>query len=382
MRSVGGVRQRPRSGVRKMMELASGRDDVVHLEVGEPGFATPDHILRAASDAADEGQTHYSPTPGLPALREALAEKVRDVNRIAVPGSDQILVTNGGANALFTIFGTVLEAGDTVLLPDPGWGFGMMVNAVGARPKYYGLRAADNFLPDPDELRSLIDPTTRAIVLNSPSNPLGSVIPRERAEMLLELCQEKDLWLISDECYDQVDFAGGFQSIGSLEGAPDRVLSVFSFSKVYAMTGFRVGYCALPRDVAESAVGLLQASVLCVNTPAQHAALAALTGPQEFVNAWRDQYRENRDLVLDRLRDSPHTAYCPDGGFYVWMRIGDLGESTSEEWAVRRLLENGVAVTPGGSFGSLGEGHVRISLANDRTELLKGIDRLLAGASA
>lgn len=370
---------RPRSGVRKMMELAWGRDDVIHLEVGEPGFQTPDHVQAAAAKAARAGHTKYAPTPGLPELREALAEKMRRCNGIDVQGTDQVLVTNGGANALFVILGSIVGPGDSVLLPDPGWSnFTMMALAFGVRPKYYRLDAANGYLPDPDEVRSLIDETTRAVVFNSPSNPLGSVIPRDLAETLFELCEEKDLWLVSDECYDQIDFSGRFVSFGSLESRPYRVLSVYSFSKVYAMTGWRVGYCAVPAQVADAALGLLQPSVMCVNTPAQLGALAAVTGPQEYLHAWREEYQANRDLVLDGLAASAHSAARPDGGFYVWMKIGDLGERTSEEWAVQRLADHAVAVTPGSSFGANGEGYVRISLATPAAQLAIGIKRLIS----
>lgn len=370
---------RPRSGVRKMMELAWGRDDVIHLEVGEPAFDTPDHVQAAAAEAARAGRTRYAPTPGLPELREALAEKMRRCNGIGVQGTDEVLVTNGGANALFVILGSIAGPGDSVLLPDPGWSnFPMIALAFGVRPKYYHLDAAAGYLPDPDEVRSLIDETTRAIVFNSPSNPLGSVIPRDLAETLFDLCEEADLWLVSDECYDQIDFGGQFFSFGSLESRLHRVLSVYSFSKVYAMTGWRVGYCAVPAPVAQAALGLLQPSVMCVNTPAQMGALAAVTGPQDYLHAWREEYRANRDLVLKGLAGSVHSATRPDGGFYVWMKIGDLGGQTSEEWAVRRLADHAVAVTPGSSFGARGEGYVRISLATPAAELALGVQRLIS----
>ncbi|MFD4971691.1 pyridoxal phosphate-dependent aminotransferase [Streptomyces sp. NPDC058424] len=369
---------RPKSGVRKMMELAWGRDDVVHLEVGEPGFPTPAHVRAAAQRAAEQGHTRYAPTPGLPELKEALTHKLRTVNRIQVPGSHQVVVSNGGANALFAVFGSVLDPGDSILIPDPGWSnFTMMANAFGARPKYYRLTAEGGYLPDPEQIAALIDDSTKAVVLNSPSNPLGSVIPRELAERLFEVCAEKDVWIISDECYDGIDFSGEFVSIGSLESEPQRVISVFSFSKVYAMTGWRIGYCALPSQVVDPVLTLLQPSVMCVNTPAQFAALAAITGPQDYLNEWREQYRENRDLVLNKISGSPFTAHVPDGGFYVWLSTGDCG-LTSEEFTVKLLTDRRVALTPGTAFGAFGEGHVRLSLATSRDQLAEGIDRLLA----
>ena len=370
------ARTRPQSGVRKMMELAWGRADVVHLEVGEPGFDTPDHVKAAAAKAARDGKTKYSPTPGLPELREAAAAKIRRVNGIDCETS-QVLVTNGGANALFGIFGTVLGAGDSILLPNPGWSnFTMMTKAFGARPLYYDLAGGNGYLPDVDQLASLVDGTTRALLLNSPSNPLGTVLDRSKAEELFAFAEERDLWIVSDECYDQIDFSGRHVSIGSLEPKPERVISVFSFSKVYAMTGWRVGYAALPKRVVDPMLGLLQPSVMCVNTPAQYGALAALSGPQDYLDDWRETYRRNRDLVLSRIAGSRYSAMSPDGGFYVWLDVSAFGER-SEAFALRVLDQCNVAVTPGTAFGTNGEGYVRLSLATTREKLDIGLDRLL-----
>lgn len=370
------ARTRPQSGVRKMMELAWGRADVVHLEVGEPGFDTPDHVVEAAAKAARDGKTKYSPTPGLPELREAAAAKIRKVNGIDCEAS-QVLVTNGGANALFGIFGTVLGADDSILLPNPGWSnFTMMTKAFGARPLYYDLAGGNGYLPEVDQLAGLVDDTTRALLLNSPSNPLGTVLDRRKAEELFAFAEARDLWIISDECYDQIDFSGRHVSIGSLEPKPERVLSVFSFSKVYAMTGWRVGYAALPKRVVDPMLGLLQPSVMCVNTPAQYGALAALDGPQDYLHDWRETYRSNRDLVLSRIAGSRYSAMSPDGGFYVWLDVSAFGEG-SEAFALRALEQGNVAVTPGTAFGSNGEGYVRLSLATTREKLALGLDRLL-----
>jgi aspartate/methionine/tyrosine aminotransferase len=378
MRLTEAALNRPQSGVRKMMELAWGREDVIHLEVGEPGFATPDHVIEAAHRAAAiDHKTRYSPTPGLPELREALAHKLATVNGITAP-AEQVLVTNGGANALFATLGSLLDAATSVLLPDPGWSnFTMMTRAFGAHPVYYDLDAKNGYLPDLDQLAALVDDSTRVIVLNSPSNPLGSVIDRRLAEQLFEFAAAHDLWIVSDECYDGVDFSGEFVSMGALEGAPERVISVYSFSKVYAMTGWRVGYVVVPPEVVTPVLGLLQPSVMCVNTPAQYGALAAITGPQDYLDVWREQYRGNRDLVLAGIAGSRYRALRPDGGFYVWLDVREHGLS-SEDFAVRLLLDHGVATTPGTAFGANGEGYLRLSLATTTDDLATGVSRLLA----
>jgi aspartate aminotransferase len=377
MRVSPAAQNRPKSGVRKMMELAWARPNVVHLEVGEPGFNTPQHVLDAVRDAAASGQTKYAPTPGLPALREVLAGKVRRVNGLDVQPS-QVLVTSGGANALFAVIGTVLGPGDSMLLPNPGWSnFTMMTKAFGAKPIYYDLQASNGYLPKVEQLASLVDESTRALILNTPSNPLGSIIDRSLAEDLLAFAVSRDLWIISDECYDEIDFSGRFFSVGSLEVRPERVISIYSFSKVYAMTGWRVGYAVLPAHVVDPVLGLLQPSVMCSNTPAQFGALAAITGPQHFLDEWLKTYRANRDFVLDAIQGSRFSAKRPDGGFYVWLDARRFGLS-SEDVAFRLLEEADVAVTPGTAFGTNGEGYLRLSLATTRDRLELGLSRMLA----
>jgi len=371
------AQNRPKSGVRKMMELAWGRPDVVHLEVGEPGFNTPQHVLDAVRDAAASGQTKYAPTPGLPALREALAEKVRRANGINAQPR-QVLVTSGGANALFAVIGTVLGPNDSMLLPNPGWSnFTMMTRAFGARTVYYDLDASNGYLPKVEQLNSLVDESTRALLINTPSNPLGSVIDRALAERLMAFATSRDLWIIADECYDGIDFSGRFFSIGSLEPQPERVISVYSFSKVYAMTGWRVGYAALPERVVDPVLGLLQPSVMCSNTPAQYGALAAITGPQDYLDAWREFYLANRDFVLDAIRGSRFSAMRPDGGFYIWLDVTRFG-LPCDDVAYRLLEEANVAMTPGTAFGTNGEGYLRLSLATTRDRLELGLSRMLA----
>jgi aspartate/methionine/tyrosine aminotransferase len=349
----------------------------VHLEVGEPGFNTPEHVLDAVRDAAASGQTKYAPTPGLPALRKALAEKVRRANGLNAQPR-QVIVTSGGANALFAAIGTVLGPDDSMLVPNPGWSnFTMMTRAFGARPVYYDLDASSGYLPKTEQLSRLVDASTRALLINTPSNPLGSVIDRALAEELFAFAASRDLWIIADECYDGIDFSGRFFSIGSLEPRPERVISVYSFSKVYAMTGWRVGYAVLPDRVVDPVLGLLQPSVMCSNTPAQFGALAAITGPQDYLDAWRKIYRENRDLVLERIRGTKFSALRPDGGFYVWIDVGGF-RLPCEDVAYRMLEEANVAITPGTAFGTNGEGHLRLSLATTRDRLDLGLGRMLA----
>lgn len=377
MRLASSSYKRDRSGVREMMERSWAREDLVHLEIGESGLKTAAHILKAATDASERGENGYSPTPGLPQLRTALAEKLVRVNKHVGAIADNVLVTNGGGNALFVIFGTILDAQSSILLPDPGWSsFPLIARAVGATPDYYAIRESAGFLPEPDEIRKLINDNTRALVVNSPSNPLGRTIPESLARELYQLCVEYDLWLVSDECYDQIDFTGEYISFGSLEEKPERVLSVFSFSKVYAMTGWRVGYCHLPPELIDPVLSLLEPSILCVNTPAQYAALAALEGSQDEFKRALESYKGNRELVIQALDDSSFETLNPDGGFYVWLKINIDGVS-SEDVAIELLEKHSVVVTPGTAFGPSGEGYLRISIATTPELLSEGVKRLL-----
>jgi aspartate/methionine/tyrosine aminotransferase len=369
--------KKDRSGVRAMMERSWARDDVIHLEIGESGLDTAPHILAAAAQASERGENGYSPTPGLPQLRTALADKLCRVNKHLGAKAENVLVTNGGGNALFVIFGTILNADSSILLPNPGWSsFPLIARGVAATPEFYAIRESAGFLPDPDEIRTLICDNTRALVVNSPSNPLGKTIPESLVRELYQLCEEYDLWLVSDECYDQIDFNGDYFSFGSLEKEPERVLSVFSFSKVYAMTGWRVGYCHLPSELVDPVLALLEPSILCVNTPAQYAALAALEGSQDELKRALDCYKGNRELVLQGLKDSGFKALTPDGGFYVWLKINNNGIS-SEDVAIELLEKHCVVVTPGTAFGPGGEGYLRISLATTPELLSEGLKRLL-----
>lgn len=369
----------PRSGIREVMDLAwSLPGPVLGLHVGEPSFAPPEHVLEAARRAYTEGHTHYVPNAGVPELRAALAEKVRTENGLDA-SAERLVVTAGGAQALHVAFSLTVSAGDEVLVPDPGWpNFGMAVQLLGGVPVRYPLHASSSFRPDPAELDGLVTPRTRAIVVNSPSNPLGSVLPEADIRALVDLAERHDLWLISDECYDALVYGDRSHTSPGVFDTDGRVLSVFSFSKTYAMTGVRVGYLVAPEAAAAHAAKLQEAMIACVNAPAQAAALAALRGPRDAVNMMRDTYRRRRDAALAAL-DAQRLAYLvPHGAFYLWVNLsGRLGrEPDVARWALRLLRERGVAVAPGTAFGPAGEGWIRLSLAAETKDLLEGIRRM------
>jgi len=370
----------PRSGIREIMDVAQEVPGAILLSTGEPNFPTPPHVVDAAAAAARAGKTTYVANSGIPELREALAEKIRTRNGYGVTPRS-IVVTNGGVEALFASFTALLDPGDGILLPDPGWpNFSMMARILRARIQPYPLAAANGFLPAVEDLERLCDEGTKVLLINSPSNPLGAVIDRERMRALAAFAERRGLWIISDECYDELDFEGGFVSAAAVAD-PERTVSIYTFSKTYAMTGWRVGYAAAPVRAAEQIAKLQEPIVSSVNTPAQYAALAALTGPQEVVATMRDAYRERRDEVCARLARAGIAASRPGGAFYVWVDVRASG-MTSRQFTLDLLRTRAVALAPGSAFGAHGEGYARISLATEPTALYEGVDRLIAALRA
>jgi aspartate/methionine/tyrosine aminotransferase len=349
----------PHSGIRRMVELASTVAEPLMLVSGDPNFATPPHIVAAAAKAATAG-SGYGPAAGLPALRSAIAQKVRRVNGFAVE-AEQVCVTTGGCGGLFTTMLILLEPGDEILLPDPGWSnYPAMAHSLRARPVGYPLRS-DTFALDPDAIEARITDRTRAIVVNSPGNPTGTIEPAERLAAVLEIAQRHDLWVISDECYDQLVFEGRHVSVATLGGA-ERVITVFTFSKSYAMTGWRLGYVVGPPEFIRQ-LALHQEPVTSgASSVSQHGALAALDGPQEGVARMTSAYRSRRDAATEALDRAAVPYVRPAGGFMLMAGIADTG---LDSWTAseRLLRDEGVAVVPGSAFGPGGEGFVRISLA-------------------
>lgn len=368
----------PRSGIRVVMDLAwRTGSDVIGLHVGEPSFSTPAHIIEAAERAMEQGHTRYVPNAGITPLREALAEKVRSRNNLGGITTDDIVVTAGGMQGIWLALASVVRAGDEVLVPDPGWpNFRMAVQLLQARSVGYELSPDTGFVPDIEQLESAVTPRTRAIVINTPSNPLGAVLEAGTIEVLLEFAARHGLWVLSDECYDALTFDRPHVSPASLD--PDgRVLSCFSFSKTYAMTGMRVGYVAVPGGHGAVLAKMQEALLACVNAPAQYAALAAVSGPDDQVEQMRATYRRRRDAACEMLDRRGVGHLRPEGAFYLWVDVRDKTNDVAS-WAQSAVTERRVAVAPGTAFGAGGEGFVRCSLATATDQLLIGLDRLLA----
>jgi aspartate aminotransferase/aminotransferase len=367
-------------------ELAHGRGDIRHLEFGEPNFRTPPHIVAAAQRSlADERQT-YGPGAGLLWLRAAIAERAARVNRFAA-APEQVVVAAGGTGAIMDTLQALCSPGDEVLVPDPAWpGYDAMLAAIGAREVRYPLHAEDGWQPRLEAIEALIAPRTKVLIVNSPSNPGGAVFPRETIEQLVALVERHNLWLISDECYDEILFEGEEVSPATL--APERTVTIGTCSKSYAMTGWRVGWAVAPRAVAPAITLANIATVNNLPTFVQRAAHAAITGPQDCVDEMRREYRERRDLAVELLRERDLLEYVPHGAFYLLIPVARACSRISQSslsgqpfagvaFAERLLTERGIALAPGEAFGRQTTGYARVSLASSHEDLRAGITGLL-----
>lgn len=369
----------PESGTRRIFELAMTLDDPIMLVVGEPNQAVPPHIADAARQAWDRDDTNYAGNGGLPALRRAIVDKLARENDIEVD-IEQVWVTVGGTQALAQAFTLTLAEGDEVLIPDPGYTtFTMFPRAQGAVPVPYPLRAEHGFTPHTAELERLVTPRTRAIVVNSPSNPLGVVYARPVLEQIVRFAAEHDLWVISDEVYEHFVWDGPHTSLAAVAadlGEQERVLSVFSTSKSHAMTGARVGWLVTPTGLAGTMRALQEAMIACVAMPEQFAAIAALTGPTDHIERARADYRAAIDAATAQLDDLGLRYQRPQGAFYLWIDVSHATEGDVAAWAQRFLLTENVAVAPGSAFGRGGEGWIRICLAADPDDVRTALERL------
>ena len=365
----------PVSGIRRLFELASKMPEVINLGIGEPDFDTPEHIKKAAVEALEEGYTHYTSNAGLPELREAIAKKLKKDNGIEA-SVEEIIVTVGGEQALANAIFTLIKPGDEVLIPSPAFvSYRPLIQMAGGAPVEVPVREENDFCPVVEDLKKYVTGRTKAIIINTPCNPTGAVYPRKVLEEVADFAVEHDLTVISDEAYEKIVFEGNHVSIASLNGMKDRVVSVFTFSKTYAMTGWRLGYAVARKDIIDRMVKLNMYLVACPVAFAQKAALAALEGPQDCVERMVSEYRRRIDLVFRRLSEMPDVSVIkPKGTFYIFPNISRYGKS--EEVAEQLLYSAKVAVVPGSAFGKYGEGYLRISCATSYEKLAEAMDRI------
>lgn len=354
---------------------AQGRE-IIHLEIGEPDFDTPAHIKAAAVRALEEGYTHYTPAAGIPALRQAIADYIRRTRGIPV-GPENVVVVPGGKPIMFFAILALVEEGDEVIYPNPGFPiYESMIRFVGARPVPLRLRMENEFRVDVEELAALITPRTRMLILNSPANPTGGVLTREDLAAIAELCLRHDLVVLSDEIYSRILYEGEHISIASFPGMLERTIILDGFSKTYAMTGWRLGYGVMPEPLAEAVTRLMINSNSCTAAFTQMAGIAALTGPQDDVDRMVAAFRERREVIVEGLNRIPgFRCLKPKGAFYAFPNIEGTGMS-SRQLAEYLLEEAGVAVLSGTAFGEYGEGFLRLSFANSVENIRKALERI------
>ncbi len=368
------------SGIRKLFDLAQNRKDIISFGIGEPDFITPDHVREAAKKAIEEGYTHYTPNAGFADLREALSQKLNDFNHIPVK-PEEVMVTSGGTQALFSAFYVLLNPGDELIVPDPGFlVYGSQVILAGGNPVFLPIREENHFQIDPNELEKMITPKTKAILLNSPSNPTGMVINREILEKVAEIAKEHNLFIISDELYEDILFDGRKHfSIASLPGMKERTISIFGFSKSYAMTGWRIAYITCPEFLIQEMIKIQQNTAVCPNSVTQRAVLYGLQNPRETklsIDNMRESYQKRRDVIMNGFSEiDGFDCLSPEGAFYAFPNITKTGKN-SEELSMYLLDECGVVTVPGNAFGQYGEGYLRFSFATSVDMIKKGMEKI------
>ncbi len=357
-------------------ELEAQGRHIVHLEIGEPDFDTPGHIIDAAKNALDSGFTHYGPSPGEMPVREAVAAHQTERQGYEI-GADRIIVTPGGKPVMFFSILALIEEGDEVIYPNPGFPiYESMINYAGGTAVPIPLEERFDFSLDVDRFEALVTDNTKLIIVNSPNNPCGSLISDDHLERIAKIAVENDLVVLSDEIYKDMYYEGSHTSITSFDDMIDRTIILDGFSKSYAMTGWRLGYGVFPEFMLDAVTKLMTNSVSCTSVAVQMAGIAALQGSQDSVAEMMDEFRIRRDLVVDGLNNLPGvTCRNPGGAFYAFPNINGTGLD-SRTFADRAMDEAGVALLSGTAFGEYGNGYIRISFANSQDNLRLAIYRL------
>ncbi|HWR62126.1 MAG TPA: pyridoxal phosphate-dependent aminotransferase, partial [Clostridia bacterium] len=363
------------STIRKMFNMASNMTDTVSFALGEPDFTTSKNIIDAACKAYQEGLTHYTLNAGILPLRQAIVKKLKRKNNVDIDPETEIMITAGGMEALMLVMMVALNPGDEVIVSDPFWtNHPSQVLMCGATPRFVKVYEEDGFVYNPDNVRKAINKNTKAILINSPANPTGGVASREILEELARIAIEHDLLVITDEVYQHLIYDDEeFVSIASFPGMKERSVIIDSFSKAYAMTGWRIGYAAGCREILKNMIKLHENVVSCINTSSQYGAIEAIEGPQDHLKFMLDKYSIRRKLIVEGI-NSIEKLSCikPKGAFYAFPNITRTGLS-SEEFAVELLKKTGVVTVPGSGFGEAGEGFIRISYATSEENIKEGL---------
>ncbi len=352
------------------------RMDVVHLEIGEPDFDTPAHIREAAKQALDEGYTHYGPSAGLPELRAAIAEYAGRLRGVTFR-DEQVVVTPGGKPVMAFAIMALVEEGDEVIYPNPGFPiYESMIEYMGGRAVPLRLRESREFRLDAEELASLVNPRTKLIIINTPQNPTGAVLTREDLRLVADTALKHNVWVLADEIYSEILYEGQFESISQFPEIHHRLIILDGFSKTYAMTGWRVGYGIMPKEMADKLARIQTNTNSCTATFSQRACLKALSGPREPVEKMVAEFKRRRDFIVESLNSIPgFRCVRPHGAFYAFPNIEATGLDC-KVLADRLLEEQGVACLAGTCFGKYGDGFLRFSYANSVENIKKALDRV------
>lgn len=370
------VRHIPESATMKIADIAaklrSEGQDIISFSLGEPDFETPENIKRAAKTALDRGETHYTQGSGIPELREAIAEKLKNDNNLDVSPAD-VLVTTGAKQAIFEAICTLIDEGDEVLLLDPAWvSYSAIVKFAGGKPVMVPVSEQEGYVPV--DLQSHMTRNTKLLILNSPCNPTGAVYGKNVIKAAAEAAEDHGVFVLSDEVYEKIIYGAKHHSIGSL--VPDRTITINGFSKAYAMTGWRLGYATAPAPILQGMLKIQQHSVSNATSFVQRAGVEALRGDQGAVRAMVAEFKKRRDIMIDELRKMGIECAPPRGAFYAFAKVSQFGNSVE---VTEKLLRDAlVAVTPGSAFGPNGEGYVRLSYATSRQNIEDGINRIEA----
>lgn len=372
----------PYSQIRVMFDAARKLEqqgkEIIHLEIGRPDFNTPKHIVEAAVDALRAGKHHYSPNAGIPELRQTIAGKFTDEYQLDYNPNSEIVVTNGVAEGIYVAINALLNPGDQVLIPDPGWlNYNVVALTNFVEPVGYALSEENNFQPDPDEIEDKITPRTKMIILVSPSNPLGSVTSQKALERIAQLANKYDMVILSDEIYEKIIYSPAkHMSIATLARMRDRTLILNGFSKFYSMTGWRIGYVLGPEKLVNPILRYHQYMITSTNTFAQWGAITALSGDQEPSYAMVEEFRERRDYFYQAINGIPGFACIePEGAFYLFPSVKDTGMD-GYQMANLLLEKAGVATVAGESFGRNGAGYIRISYSNSLESLKAAVAKI------
>lgn len=353
------------SGIRKMFELVG--EDSINLGLGEPDFDTPEYIREAAKKALDEGFTHYTVNKGIIELREAISCKLKTDNNISA-SPEEIIVTVGASEGLGIALNALIDVGDEVLIPDPGFvSYDASVKLAGGKSVPVKLLDDEEFIMTPEHVQKCITDKTKAVIINSPANPTGSVMGKEDIKGVAEIADDYDIAIISDEIYEKIIYDRKHYSPASYS---DNCITINGFSKSYAMTGFRIAYVAADPLITEEMLKVHQYSTACASSISQKAALAALEGPQDSIDTMVAEFRKRRDLIVSRLRGMGMSCMEPKGAFYVFPKVKD------PDVLVANALKKDVIMVPGSSCGIYGEDHVRISYATSYEDIKDAMDRL------